>query len=140
MKSNLKRNSGFTLIELIMVIVVLGFLAVIAIPEYIDLAPRAKKAGEDGVVGGVRAGIATQVAKRAIGGSTGANVFPPTLDATTLNSAVTDCSSLTIAPFCFDAVIPGGVRDSGWKKTSTTAYQGPNAGAYTYTSSSGQFA
>ena len=58
MKSTLKTNSGFTLIELIMVIVVLGFLAVIAIPEYVDLAPRARKAGEDGVVGGVRAGIA----------------------------------------------------------------------------------
>ena len=140
MKSIFKKNSGFTLIELIMVIVVLGFLAVIAIPEYVDLAPRARRAGEDGVAGGVRAGIATQVAKRASLGSTGINVYPPTLDATTLDSAVTDCSTIAAAPFCFEAVIPGGIKDSGWKKTSTTAYQGPNSGAYTYTSSTGQFA
>ncbi|MBI4431272.1 MAG: prepilin-type N-terminal cleavage/methylation domain-containing protein [Candidatus Omnitrophica bacterium] len=139
MKSSLKNSQGFTLIELIMVIVVLGFLAVIAIPEYVDLAPRAKKAGEQGVVGGVRAGIATQIAKRAIGGSTGVNVYPPTLDDSTL-TPVADCSTIAAAPFCFDAVIPGGIRDSGWAKTGAAAYTGPNGGAYTYTSSIGTFA
>ena len=57
-----KREKGFTLIELIMVIVLLGLLAIVAIPQYTNLQTQAKVSAEAGVVGGVRSGIYTKYA------------------------------------------------------------------------------
>ncbi|GEM_PF-1001101 len=141
MKSTLRKSHGFTLIELIMVIVVLGFLAVIAIPEYVDLGPRAKKANEDGVVGGVRAGIATQIAKNAaLNSLTGLSVYPSALDTVATAGTGVVCPTAAAGGHCFDTVIPGGIRDSSWSKTGAAVYVGPSAGSYTYTSSTGTFA
>jgi len=47
----MKNRAGFTLIELIMVIVILGILSAVAIPKYIDLQAEAREASADGVLG-----------------------------------------------------------------------------------------
>jgi len=53
----MKRQSGFTLIELVIVVVILGFLAVTAIPKFIDLTDQAKQANIEGMAGGFATAI-----------------------------------------------------------------------------------
>lgn len=51
----LNKQKGFTLIELIMVIVVLGILAAIALPKFADMQVDARKSVLRGMLGAVRA-------------------------------------------------------------------------------------
>jgi len=53
----MKRQSGFTLIELVIVVVILGFLAVTAIPKFLDLTDQAKQANIEGMAGGFATGV-----------------------------------------------------------------------------------
>ena len=50
-------NKGFTLIELIMVTIILGILAAVAIPRYTTSVSAAEAAAEDAVISGIRAGL-----------------------------------------------------------------------------------
>ncbi len=48
----MKKQSGFSLVELVIVIVVLGLLAVAALPRFLDVTDQAKQASVEGVAGG----------------------------------------------------------------------------------------
>ena len=49
----MNRESGFTLIELVMVIVILGILAATALPRFIDTTGEARTAAVAGIAGGL---------------------------------------------------------------------------------------
>ncbi len=53
----MKKQSGFTLIELVIVVVILGFLAVTALPKFLDLTDQAKQANIEGMAGGFATGV-----------------------------------------------------------------------------------
>jgi len=121
------RRSGFTLIELVMIIVILGILAAVAIPKYFDLQAQAKRSAELGTVGGVRSGISTYYADQCRL-STGC-AYPGTLGGSGT------CSQA--AP-CFATVLAQPVTTGDWS-VSGTSFTGPNGGVYTYTSGTGTF-
>ncbi len=98
----LKQQSGFTLIELIMVIVVLGALAVTALPRYIDLEAQAQQGSGEGVAGALAAGSAINFADC---------TADPTSATCLTGAAMANCTDVS-------ATVLGGALPAGYQITA----------------------
>ncbi len=77
---NRNRSSyGFTLIELVMVIAIIGILAAISVPKFLDLSGAAKASATKAGLGSLRGVLATKYAESATGGVTAS--FPTSVAA-----------------------------------------------------------
>lgn len=121
-------QQGFTLIELVIVIVLLGALTATAVPIFTNLQDEAQQAAEDAVIGNVRSAISLKYAESAV---TGTPAFPATLDSAAASSSASDSN-----PF-FTTILVDPITND-WSKTAGGNYTGPAGGEYAYDSTSGK--
>ena len=119
-----KAQGGFTLIELVIVIVILGILAAVAIPKYEDMREEARTAALKGQLGSIRSALAIQYARNALSGSA---AFPA------LTGAIFSDGNVPKEPVNNSNAVkttPGVDDTGGWVYTQATGIVKANLNAY----------
>ncbi|EKO3369667.1 type II secretion system protein [Vibrio fluvialis] len=117
----MKRQGGFTLIELVVVIVILGILAVTAAPRFLNLQGDAREASLQGLKGAMQGAAGIVYGKAAINGlETSSSATPVSAGSTTVNTifgyptASSDGIGNAVAGIADDwAVLSGGSTAAG---------------------------
>lgn len=123
------RHTAFTLIELLAVVLLLAILAGIAIPRFIDYRDRARESACKGVLGGVRAGMASFYTDQAI--TTGTAAYPTIGELGTVGTVMQD--AIPSNPYNNKlGIFPMGLGDANSRATNNAtgwAYYVNNAAA-----------
>jgi len=94
-------NQGFTMIELIVVIMIIGILAAIAVPRFMDLQGQAQRSVRDGLTSNLRSAAALAYAQAAVNNTIGA------LTANAVYQALQVPGGITLTGNNFSATING---------------------------------
>ncbi len=131
--SRVSDQSGFTLIEIVIIIVVLGILAAVAIPKYQDITGEAKEAACRASLGSLRSGITIYYANAAV--TTGTATWPTLSDLETYGTVM--AQGIPKNPYVADAAAPDSIvtgvtkgtvvgTRGGWAYSPTTGEIWPN--------------
>jgi len=120
-------RKGFTLIELVMVIVILGILAAVAIPTFFNLQGEARVSAVRGALGGLRSGVAIWYAKEA---TSGTPTFPTLAQLTATTDGVMVNGNIPANPYVTGTAASVVISTDATTRNATTGagwvyYPGP---------------